>query len=80
MTGEILGAYGTVMIGKTPVGVGDPAFIVAEVGINHNGDMEIAKELILMAKEVGVTKSSHRSLRFSWDDMGKSELKVNSYG
>ncbi len=30
-----------------------PIFIIAEVGINHNGDLEIAKKLIDAAKEVG---------------------------
>ena len=28
-------------------------FIIAEIGINHNGDMKIAKKLIDMAKDVG---------------------------
>ena len=28
-------------------------FIIAEIGINHNGDLNIAKKLILMAKESG---------------------------
>ena len=28
-------------------------YIIAEVGVNHNGDFEIAKKLILKAKEVG---------------------------
>ena len=28
-------------------------FIIAEVGINHNGDIEIAKRLIDIAKECG---------------------------
>ena len=28
-------------------------FITAEIGINHNGDIEIAKKLIDMAKEAG---------------------------
>lgn len=28
-------------------------FIIAEIGINHNGDIGIAKQLILLAKEVG---------------------------
>lgn len=28
-------------------------FIIAEIGINHNGSLEIAKKLILMAKEAG---------------------------
>ena len=28
-------------------------FIVAEIGINHNGDMNLAKKMILAAKESG---------------------------
>lgn len=28
-------------------------FIIAEIGINHNGDIEIAKKLIDMAKGAG---------------------------
>src|SRR5688572_15453690 len=28
-------------------------FIIAEIGINHNGDLEIAKKLIDVAKEAG---------------------------
>jgi N-acetylneuraminate synthase len=40
-------------IGKFEIGKGTPAFIIAEIGINHNGDIEIAKKLILAAKEAG---------------------------
>nr|MBC8197721.1 N-acetylneuraminate synthase family protein [Candidatus Neomarinimicrobiota bacterium] len=29
------------------------AFIIAEIGINHQGDIDIAKKLILQAKECG---------------------------
>lgn len=36
------------------VGDGHPCFVVAEIGINHNGDVEIAKELIRVAKKAGV--------------------------
>ena len=28
-------------------------YIIAEIGINHNGDMDLAKELILKAKDSG---------------------------
>ena len=28
-------------------------YIIAEIGINHNGDMDLAKELILKAKNSG---------------------------
>jgi N-acetylneuraminate synthase len=33
-------------IGNRLIGDGQPCFIVAEIGINHNGDLEIAKRLI----------------------------------
>ena len=39
----------TVKIGNTFVGDGYPCFIIAEIGINHNGDIELAKKLIDLA-------------------------------
>lgn len=30
-----------------------PCFIIAEAGVNHNGDLELAKQLVLAAKEAG---------------------------
>ena len=35
-----------VSIGNRTVGEGHPCFVVAEIGINHNGDLGIAKKLI----------------------------------
>jgi N-acetylneuraminate synthase len=35
-----------VSIGERLVGEGHPCFIVAEIGINHNGSLEIAKKLV----------------------------------
>jgi N-acetylneuraminate synthase len=35
------------------VGDGHPTYIVGEIGINHNGDLEIAKQLIDLAKWAG---------------------------
>ena len=35
------------------VGEGHPVFVIAEIGINHNGDMDQARELIRLAKESG---------------------------
>lgn len=32
----------------------DSTYIIAEVGVNHNGDLNLAKELIVSAKECGV--------------------------
>lgn len=42
-----------VKIGNTFVGDGYPCFIIAEIGINHNGDMDIAKKLIDLAQVAG---------------------------
>jgi N-acetylneuraminate synthase/N,N'-diacetyllegionaminate synthase len=40
-------------LGKRKIGLGYPAYIVAEIGINHNGDMDLAQKTILAAKEAG---------------------------
>ena len=38
-------------ISGRPLGKGHPCFVVGEIGINHNGDVEIAKRLIDAAKD-----------------------------
>ena len=40
----------TVRIGDKTIGEGHPVYIVAEIGINHNGDLNVAKQLIDVAK------------------------------
>ena len=39
---------------KITIGQNHPCFIAAEIGINHNADMELAKKMILAAKDAGV--------------------------
>jgi N-acetylneuraminate synthase len=43
----------TVKIGSAEVGDGRPCFVIAEIGINHNGDIDAAKRLIDLAKFSG---------------------------
>ncbi|MDJ0575985.1 MAG: N-acetylneuraminate synthase family protein [Xenococcaceae cyanobacterium MO_234.B1] len=43
----------TVKIGERLVGENQPAFIIAEIGINHNGSLELAKKLIAAAVVAG---------------------------
>lgn len=43
----------TVALGNQSVGAKQPIFIVAEIGINHNGNLEVAKRLIDAAKAAG---------------------------
>ncbi len=42
-----------IKIGDTVVGEGLPCYITAEIGINHNGDLEIARKLIELADAAG---------------------------
>jgi N-acetylneuraminate synthase len=43
----------TVRIGNATVGDGNPCFVIAEIGINHNGDLGLAKRLISVAVAAG---------------------------
>ena len=42
-----------IRIGNKWIGGGEPCFIIAEAGINHNGDVNLAKKLIDVAEEAG---------------------------
>ena len=41
-------------IGNKTVGDGHPAYVIAEIGINHNGSVEIARQMIDAAVHAGV--------------------------
>lgn len=43
----------SIKVGKINIGDGHPVFIAAEIGINHNGSLNIAKKLIEGAKAAG---------------------------
>jgi len=42
-----------IKIGNTLVGDNHPCYVIAEIGINHNGDMDITKKLIDISVEAG---------------------------
>ncbi len=43
-----------IKVGTKTIGVGLPCFIAAEIGINHNGDMDLAARMIDAAADAGV--------------------------
>jgi N-acetylneuraminate synthase len=43
----------TVSIGSRVIGGGRPAYVIAEIGLNHNGDVDLAKRLIDVAADAG---------------------------
>jgi sialic acid synthase SpsE/sugar phosphate isomerase/epimerase len=52
-------------IGSRTIGPGEPCYVIAEVGINHNGDLRVAKQLVDAAAEAGANavKFQKRKLR-----------------
>jgi N-acetylneuraminate synthase len=73
-------------IGDRKIGDGHPAYIVAEIGVNHNGSVEIAKELIKQAHHAGVdaVKFQKRTPeicvpRDQWDKMRETPWGYISY-
>ncbi|WP_157007839.1 N-acetylneuraminate synthase family protein [Agromyces laixinhei] len=42
-----------IRIGRSTVGAEYPVYVIGEIGLNHNGDVEIAKRLIDVAVEAG---------------------------
>jgi N-acetylneuraminate synthase len=53
----------TFTIGDQPVGSGEPTFIIAEAGSNHDGDLETAKELIDVAVDAGADAVKFQTFR-----------------
>src|SRR5438034_7961418 len=43
----------SIRIGSREIGAGHPCFVIAEAGINHNGDVKIAAELVEAAAAAG---------------------------
>jgi N,N'-diacetyllegionaminate synthase len=54
----------TVRLGEVEVGENRPPYIIAEVGSNHNGDMELCRKLIDAAADAG----AHAVKFQSWSD------------
>ena len=71
-----------VKIGDKIIGNGNPIFIIAEIGINHNGDIEIAKKLIDVAKDAGcdAVKFQKRNVEKAIPDDQKSIPKETPWG
>jgi len=72
----------TVQIGNKLVGQGQPCYIIAEIGINHNGDIDLAKRLISVAVAAGcdAVKFQKRSVDIVYTADELAKPRENPFG
>jgi N-acetylneuraminate synthase len=63
----------------SPVSIGhdQPVFTIAEIGLNHNGDLDVAKKMIVMAGEAGC--SAVKFQNFETDEVYVKGSKAGQY-
>ncbi len=71
----ILGSPARIKLGTRYVGRNEPTFIIAEVGINHNGSLEIARSLIDAAATAGAD-----SVKFQMRDLEDLYVSTDARG
>lgn len=66
-----------VRIGDRLLGEGEPCFVIAEAGVNHNGDVNLAKKLIDVAREAGADAVKFQT--FKTEEVFSIEAKKVKY-
>jgi len=71
-----------VKIGGTLIGDGHPCYVIAEIGINHNGDIELAKRLIDVADASGcnAVKFQKRTIEVVYTQEELAKPRDNPFG
>jgi len=71
-----------VLIGGVAIGENEPVYVIAEIGLNHNGDVELAKRLIDVAADAGAqaVKFQKRTPALSTPEHMKSTPRETPWG
>lgn len=71
-----------VAIGEHHVGADQPVYVIGEIGINHNGDVEIAKKLIDVAVDAGcqAVKFQKRTPEISTPKDQRDKIRQTPWG
>jgi len=67
----------TITIGEKSVGDNEPCMIVAEIGVNHNGDEELARKMIKCAKKCGADGVKFQT--WSTEEIILDDVELASY-
>lgn len=69
-------------VGPHPVGAGCPCLVVAEIGINHNGEVAVAKQLVNIAKLAGCSavKFQKRTVEVVYTPEELAKPRENPFG
>lgn len=72
----------TVKIGDRAIGPDQPCFIIAEIGINHNGNIDLAKRLISVAVAAGcdAVKFQKRTVEVVYTQEELAKPRENPFG
>jgi N-acetylneuraminate synthase len=72
----------TIAIGTNKIGDGQPVYVIAEIGLNHNGSVDIAKQLIDVAVEAGAqaVKFQKRTPEISTPEHMKATPRETPWG
>ena len=69
-------------IAHRKIGPAEPPLVIAEIGINHGGDLDTARHMVTLAAKAGAEIVKHQT-HFVWDEMtdeAKSVLPPNAGG
>jgi N-acetylneuraminate synthase len=71
-----------IRIGSRVIGQGKPCYIIAEIGINHNGDIDVAKKLINVASGAGcdAVKFQKRTVDVVYTDEELAKPRESPFG
>lgn len=74
----------SIKVGDKWIGENHPCFFIAEIGQNHQGEIKIAKEMILKAKEIGADcvkfQKSDLQEKFTATALERDYFSENSWG
>src|SRR5258708_17228708 len=71
------------LIGGQKISEHNPVYVIAEGGVNHNGDLDLAIQLVEMAHEIGadaVKFQTYKPEQVCIDDAGMVEYQVKNIG